>query len=60
MINKRLIEFLENNKILTNIQCGFRERRSTIDHLLRLETYIRKSMGLELFTVSVFFDLEKA
>ena len=60
MINKRLIEFLENNKMLTNIKCGLSERRSTIDHLLRLETYIRKSMGLDMFRVSIFFDLEKA
>ena len=60
MINKRLIEYLESKKILTTIQCGFRERRSTIDHLVRLESYIRKSVGLDMFTVSVFFDLEKA
>ena len=40
MINKRLVWFLESN-ILSNIKCGFRKNRSTIDHLVRLETVIR-------------------
>ena len=41
MINDRLVWYLENNKILTDIQCGFRKRKSTLDHLVRLETFIR-------------------
>ena len=41
MINKRFVWFLESNNILSNIQCGFRKNRSTIDHLVRLETVIR-------------------
>ena len=41
MINDRLVWYLECNNILTDIQCGFRKRRSTIDHLVRLESYIR-------------------
>ena len=60
MINDRLVWFLENNKILTDIQCGFRKRKSTIDHLVRLETFIRDAFLNKQEVVSIFFDLEKA
>ena len=36
MINRRLVCYLESHKLLTNMQCGFRSRRSMIDHLVRL------------------------
>ena len=60
MINDRLVWYLESNNILTDIQCGFRKRRSTIDHLVRLESYIRDAFLNKQEVVSVFFDLEKA
>jgi len=60
MINKRLVEHLENNKLLSNIQCGFRKNRSTIDHLVRFETYLRRELAQNKHTAAVFFDLEKA
>ena len=60
MINDRLVWFLENNQILTDIQCGFRKRKSTIDHLVRLETFIRDAFLNKQEVVSIFFDLEKA
>ena len=60
MINDRLVWFLENNNILTDIQCGFRKRKSTIDHLVRLETFIRDAFLNKQEVVSIFFDLEKA
>ena len=60
IINNRLIKFLENNKLLAGTQCGFQRNRSTIDHLVRLETYIRKGMAEGRSVISVFFDLEKA
>ena len=60
MINNRLIEFLENNKLLAGTQCGFRRNRATIDQLVRLDTYIRKGMAEGRSVISVFFDLEKA
>ena len=52
--------FLETNNILTNIQCGFRKNRSTIDQLVRLETFIRDAFVYKEHAVSIFFDLEKA
>ena len=32
MINTRLIWFLESNGLITNFQCGFSSKRSTVDH----------------------------
>ncbi|MBJ5584688.1 reverse transcriptase family protein, partial [Salmonella enterica subsp. enterica serovar Typhimurium] len=60
MVNARLMWFLETNKILSPHQCGFRRHRSSIDHLLRLETSIREAFVRRQHLVSVFFDLEKA
>jgi len=60
MVNNRLTWFLETNNLLANIQCGFRKNRSTVDHLVRLETFIRNGFINKQHVVSVFFDLEKA
>ena len=60
MINDRLTWFLESNNIITNFQSGFRHQRSTNDHLVRLETFIREAFIKKGHLVSVFFDLEKA
>ena len=55
MINLRLTWFLESNNLLSNLQTGFRAKRSTIDQLVRIETLIEKE-----HLVAVLFDLEKA
>ena len=55
MINSRLTWYFETNGLITNMQKGFQKRRGTIDHLIRLETFIRKQL-----LTAVFFDLEKA
>ena len=60
IINKRLVYYLENKNILTPFQCGFRQGRSTLDHLVRLETLIRNAFTAYQHFVAVFFDLEKA
>ena len=53
MINKRLVWFLKTINILTNIQCGFRKNRSTIDQLVRLETFIRDAFVNKEHAVSI-------
>ena len=58
MINARLIWYLESNKLITEYQSCFRSRRSPIDHLIRLETFIRDASIKK--NTSVFFDLKKA
>ena len=60
MINKRLVWYLESNNLISPIQSGFRSGRSTNDHLIRLETFIRDAFVNREHVVSVFFDLEKA
>ena len=59
MTNDRLVWFLEKNKLLSSVQCGFCKRRSTTDHLVRLETLVREAFVQRQHTVAVFFDLEK-
>ena len=54
LINGRLLEYLENNKHISSFQNGFWKNRSTIDHLVRLETYIRRRMTDNKLTISVF------
>ena len=60
MINQRFVWFLERASLLTAAQSGFRTKRSTVDHLVRLETYIREGFLKGEHVVSIFFDLEKA
>ena len=60
MINQRLIWFLESNKLLSNLQAGFRTKRSTMDQVVHIETLIRETCIKKEHLVAVFFDLEKA
>ena len=60
MINERLIWYIETAAMITIFQSGFRKTRSTIDHLVRLETFIREGFIKQEHVVSIFFDLEKA
>jgi ribonuclease HI len=60
MINTRLVWFLESNGLLAESQSGFRHFRSTMDHLVSLESNIRNAFIRGEHMVSVFFDLEKA
>ena len=60
MINARLVWFLESNNLISDFQCGFRSQRSTVDHLVRFETFIREAFVKNEHLVAVFFDLEKA
>ena len=47
MMNWRLVEYMENNKIFSEIQCGFRKYRSTADHLIRMETFTMKGFAMK-------------
>ena len=60
MINTRLIWYLEKHRILDRSQCGFRKHRSTTDHLVSLERYLRDAFAQRQQAVGLFFDLEKA
>ena len=60
MINSRLTWNVETNGHITNMKTGFWKRRGTIDHLIRLETFIREAFMRKQHLTAVFFDLEKA
>ena len=60
MVNERLIWYLEKTGKINKFQCGFRANRSTVDHLVRLETFIRDAFTNGEHLVAVFFDLQKA
>ena len=60
MINNRLVWFLESNNLITANQNGFRKHRSTLDHLIRFESFIREAFVKKEHEVSIFFDLESA
>ena len=60
MVNERLVWYLEKNGLLAKQQGGYRSNRSTVDHLVRLETFIRDAFINNQHLVAVFFDLQKA
>ena len=60
MVGKRLEWFLEENNLLSTFQSGFRKNHSTNDHIIRLETDIRKGFKYKKHTTSVFLDISKA
>ena len=59
VVNDRLVWYLESNGLISNLQYGFRNKRSITDHLICLEitreVFIRKE-----HLTAIFFDLEKA
>ena len=60
IINKRLVWFLETENLITEFQSGFRKNRSPMDHLVRLETFIREAFLRKEHLTAIFFDIEKA
>ena len=60
LVNSRLTWELESKNLLSKVQCGFRRQHSTLDHLVRLESFIREAFARKREVLAVFFDLEKA
>ena len=45
---------------ISTVQSGGKAKRSTTDHLIRLETTIREALARNEHIISIFFDVEKA
>ena len=60
MIAKRLSHTFEKHSMISKYQCGFRKNHSPLDHLIRIETDIRKGFKSKQHTVAVFLDITKA
>jgi len=50
---------LKKTNLLTLVQCSFHKWRSTTDHLIHLETFVREAFVQRQHRVAIFFDLEK-
>ena len=60
MINARLMWSLESQGLLSEKQCSFRKNHSTLDLLIRFETFIRNAFIKKEHVLTIFFDFEKA
>ncbi len=61
ILNKRLVEFIEKNNIMSDFQIGFKKGSRTSDHIFTLKTLIDKyvkKMKKPLYTC--FVDFQKA
>ena len=55
MVNARLMWCLESEGHLSDVQCGFRKNRSTVDHLVRFESFVREAFIKKEHVVAIFF-----
>ena len=60
MVAKRLSFVLQQHELLCKFQCGFRKYHSTVDHLIRLESDIRKGYKQKQHTTAIFLDIKNA
>lgn len=60
IINNRLTWHLENNHVLNENQSGFRKNRSTLDNMIKLESFVRDAFRRKEHAIVIFFDVEKA
>ena len=54
MVNKRLVKLTESNNHITNSQCCFRNQRSIMDHVVRLETSMKRQISKNNISLQFF------
>ena len=59
VIQQRLHSYLEDMGFINKYQSGFRQNKSTDDHLFRLSQSIMESFNRGHHVVAAFFDIEK-
>lgn len=60
IINKRLVNYLEDKLILSRTQFGFRPKISTADAVHHLTNYLVQELDKGKHTIGIFLDLAKA
>ena len=60
IIAHRLVNYLENNNLLSNCQHGFRANHSTESAILQFVTNVYKLLDEKYYIVGLFIDLSKA
>ena len=59
-MHTRIYDFFESNKMLSDLQFGFRKNHSTNHALLDIVEKIKENLDKKTFSCGVFIDLEKA
>ena len=60
VVEQRLPSYLEDIAFINKYQSGFRQNKSTDDHLFRLSQSIMESFNRREYVVAAFIDVEKA
>ena len=60
LINNRILDYLERVPNFCNIQCGGLKGRPTTDHLIQLESVIRRALVNSEHLIAIVIDIEKA
>ncbi|KAJ8737040.1 hypothetical protein PYW07_000311 [Mythimna separata] len=60
IVNKRLMKYLEDKKLLSPNQFGFRRGKSTSDAVTKLVDCVVKNIDMKQKVLSIFLDLKKA
>lgn len=60
LVHQQIIKYLEDNKILSPMQSGFREQCSTTTALIKVVDDIRKAIDRRHLTLAALLDLSKA
>ena len=60
VIEQRLCSYVGNIGLINKYQSGFRQAKSTDDHLFRLSQSVMESFNRREHVVSAFLDVEKA
>lgn len=60
IVNKYLVQYLEENNFLSPSQLGFRKGCSTTDCILKLLYHVSTALDSGLYTTCIFFDYKKA
>ena len=60
VIEQRLCSYLEDVGFINKYQLGFRQNKSTDDHLFRLSQSVMESFNRGEHVVAAFLDAEKA
>jgi retron-type reverse transcriptase len=59
-MSNRLTSFLEENKIISDMQFGFRKGHSTIHPLIHFLNHVSKAINNKQYSIAIFCDLQKA
>ena len=60
LVRNRLYFYLESNRLISNVQSGFRNLRGTCDNLLMVTQKVTECLNRGKKAVGIFFDISKA